>query len=314
MKYRLNCFFIILISLTLVFLLAGCDNNKKGTSIPETYSLTIDIIGDGTVTKTPDKESYEKNEKVTLKAVPAEWHNFAFWEGTYNLSKPETVIVMEKDTHLKANFGRIYKLLYFNDNEGWPVEEDDITKLALTDDGRYAITMKEENFIQRITMDIEVNNLYGEIELQFAKTDFYPGAGLVFNDTGTVFHFLEANHGGKYYIKKATIIDTGSINVNTVSSGNIPDYKKGELLKLAYSKKGSVYNLYINGYYVDHIEIDDIEPAFQLLAISGKEAPFTVYFDNLKILNLDPYLFTQKNIVPAAIKNIIEVSSEIVNK
>lgn len=75
MRSRKSIFLSILIIFVLVFMLAGCDNGKKSTgtplpNVPETYSLKIDIIGEGNVKKTPDKEVYEKNDMVTLKAIP----------------------------------------------------------------------------------------------------------------------------------------------------------------------------------------------------------------------------------------------------
>lgn len=64
MRSRKSIFLSILIIFVLVFMLAGCDNGKKSTgtplpNVPETYSLKIDIIGEGNVKKTPDKEVYE---------------------------------------------------------------------------------------------------------------------------------------------------------------------------------------------------------------------------------------------------------------
>jgi hypothetical protein len=62
MNYKKKVFLSITLLLILVF--AGCDNGKKSTgtplpNVPETYSLKIDIIGEGNVKKTPDKEVYE---------------------------------------------------------------------------------------------------------------------------------------------------------------------------------------------------------------------------------------------------------------
>ncbi|HPZ63012.1 MAG TPA: hypothetical protein PLF82_05490, partial [Halanaerobiales bacterium] len=191
MNYKKKVFLSITLLLILVF--AGCDNGKKSTgtplpNVPETYSLKIDIIGEGNVKKTPDKEVYEKNDMVTLKAIPAEDHDFAFWEGAIRSTEPERVIIMEKDIHLKANFGQIH---YFQNFKG----EDEIfqnrnfinsdfIKEEITNE-KYALTMKKTNLFTRIKYfqpePLPVD-FYGEVDLEFGKTDSYTVAGFHFGE------------------------------------------------------------------------------------------------------------------------------------
>jgi uncharacterized repeat protein (TIGR02543 family) len=45
-----------------------------------TYSLTVET-GNGSVTKTPDKTTYNYGEQVTLQAVPNTGYHFSSWSG-----------------------------------------------------------------------------------------------------------------------------------------------------------------------------------------------------------------------------------------
>ncbi|MCA9950673.1 MAG: hypothetical protein KDE48_13570, partial [Anaerolineales bacterium] len=66
--------------------------------------LTIDIEGQGTVTKDPDKDEYLYAEEVELTAVPAADYLFAGWGGALSgISNPIT-LVMDGDKTVVANF------------------------------------------------------------------------------------------------------------------------------------------------------------------------------------------------------------------
>ncbi len=74
-----------------------------GTAPDQTYSLTI-TAADGTVTRSPDKASYEHGETVTLKAAPNKGHSFTNWLGDLSgIANPAT-LVMEADKSVIAGF------------------------------------------------------------------------------------------------------------------------------------------------------------------------------------------------------------------
>ncbi|MFY9495728.1 MAG: hypothetical protein WAP29_01265, partial [Halanaerobiales bacterium] len=179
MNYKKKVFLSITLLLILVF--AGCDNNNK------TYSLKIDTIGEGNVVKKPNKEVYKKNDKVSLEAIPARGYEFAFWEGSIKNTKPEPVIIMDKDKHLKANFGQIYYFQNFK-YEDEIFHDNESIKAEITNE-KYALTMKQANLFTRIK-SFQPKHLpvdfYGEVDLEFGKTDPYTVAG---------FHFGELEFG-----------------------------------------------------------------------------------------------------------------------
>ncbi|HHU91904.1 MAG TPA: hypothetical protein GXZ20_02045 [Halanaerobiaceae bacterium] len=316
MNYKKKVFLSITLLLILVF--AGCDNNNK------TYSLKIDTIGEGNVVKKPNKEVYEKNDMVTLKAIPAEDHDFAFWEGAIRSTEPEPVIIMDKDKHLKANFGQKYHFEDFKDED--EIFHDNESIKAERTNEKYALTMKRANLFTRIKSfqpePLPVD-FYGEVDLEFGKTDSYTVAGFHFGELEsdniiTVYNseekhikgkyrLLLVNTEGKYIIKETEVYEpiTEENDVKyeqyqkynempIIEQGEIPGFEKDKPIKLAFSKKGDLYSFYVNGLETEQVvDSENMKPVFYLLALHTKDSrevlkeEVTVYFDNYKILSLD---------------------------
>lgn len=74
---------------------------------PSGYKLSLDILGEGSVTRNPDNSSYEEGSAVTVTAVPAQGWKFENWstEGISNKENPLN-IVMDTDKKVNAVFSR----------------------------------------------------------------------------------------------------------------------------------------------------------------------------------------------------------------
>ena len=84
---------------------AICDMGAyEYASYPATFSLTIDIVGSGSIAKNPDKSEYLWGEVVTLTPIPDPDWVFIGWGGDASgMDNPLTITIYE-DTNITANF------------------------------------------------------------------------------------------------------------------------------------------------------------------------------------------------------------------
>jgi len=68
------------------------------------YTLKITKTDGGSVSKTPDKEKYAENEKVTIKATADADYNFYRWSGDASGSNTTITVTMTKDLEVDATF------------------------------------------------------------------------------------------------------------------------------------------------------------------------------------------------------------------
>ena len=72
--------------------------------IKKTYSLTIEVVGQGTVTKNPDKVTYSHGDIVELTANPAQDWSFTGWSGDLSGSTNPVNITMNGNRTVTATF------------------------------------------------------------------------------------------------------------------------------------------------------------------------------------------------------------------
>jgi len=75
------------------------------------YTLTVNIVGSGSVTKNPDQATYAYNTLVTLTAVPADGWDFAGWSGAVSGTTNPTTVTMASNKTVTATFLPKYNLL-----------------------------------------------------------------------------------------------------------------------------------------------------------------------------------------------------------
>jgi len=69
----------------------------------KSYSLTVTAT-DGSVTKSPDRASYDHGDTVTVEAVPSAGHSFTNWSGDLSGSTNPARLLMEADKSVAAGF------------------------------------------------------------------------------------------------------------------------------------------------------------------------------------------------------------------
>ena len=71
---------------------------------PTLYTLTVTIVGEGTVTKNPDQTTYTYGTDVTLTANPAEGYKFNGWSGDASGTQLTTVVEVADNMEVTATF------------------------------------------------------------------------------------------------------------------------------------------------------------------------------------------------------------------
>jgi uncharacterized repeat protein (TIGR02543 family) len=70
----------------------------------EQYTLTVNIVGNGSVTKNPDQPTYTYNTPVALNAIPDSCWSFAGWSDDLSGTENPTTIVMNGNKTVTATF------------------------------------------------------------------------------------------------------------------------------------------------------------------------------------------------------------------
>ena len=83
---------------------AGCyEYVSSGPPAQQTYSLNV-AAEHGTVTKSPNKASYNSGETVTLQAAPNTGYDFTSWSGDASGTNTSVTITMNSNKSVTANF------------------------------------------------------------------------------------------------------------------------------------------------------------------------------------------------------------------
>jgi uncharacterized repeat protein (TIGR02543 family) len=80
------------------------DTNVTATFVPIEYTLTVNVTGNGTVSKNPDQATYHYGDVVQLTAVPATGWQFAGWSGDLNGGNNPGSLTITGDTNVTATF------------------------------------------------------------------------------------------------------------------------------------------------------------------------------------------------------------------
>ena len=86
---------------------SGFSNEVSGAAtipISTQYTLTANIIGSGSVSKNPDKSTYNPGEQVTLTATPGSGYSFGNWSGDASGTTNLVTLTMNGNKTVTANF------------------------------------------------------------------------------------------------------------------------------------------------------------------------------------------------------------------
>lgn len=122
-----------LLVLTLGFLV-GCSSDSNSIIDTTQYTLSVSTTGEGTVEKSPNKNYYSLNEKVTLTANAADGWVFSNWEGSYTGANNPATVTMDGDLDIIAVFTQSAT------GEGW-IGEPELSKTTIAENQEYEINL-----------------------------------------------------------------------------------------------------------------------------------------------------------------------------
>lgn len=118
---------------------AGRIDVRKAVKIAQEYTITLEKGGEGTVTKDPEKESYEFEEEVLLTAEPEENWIFSHWSGDVESTKNPLTVLMDSNKNIEAHF----------------LEEKYILTIDIEGEGIVNIAPEKLAYVQDELVDIE---------------------------------------------------------------------------------------------------------------------------------------------------------------
>jgi uncharacterized repeat protein (TIGR02543 family) len=149
------------------------DKTVTANFVPAEYTLTVNVVGNGTVTKDPDQATYEYGDSVELTANPASGWLFSGWSGDLaGMINPDTVNITG-DTTVTATFVEDVPgtIIYLGDVGSGSIKEES-ADLTITTDApvaegdaiiiSYAIGPHPD---LEVTVTDSVGNTYEQIEL-----------------------------------------------------------------------------------------------------------------------------------------------------
>ncbi|NIS82041.1 MAG: hypothetical protein GTO14_17960, partial [Anaerolineales bacterium] len=98
---------IVLLTCTSIILLSTMFSLSVIASVSgqlDEYSLTVNVVGSGSVSKTPDQATYTYGTVVTLTAVADVGWTFSSWSGDLTGSTSPDTITMDGDKTVTATF------------------------------------------------------------------------------------------------------------------------------------------------------------------------------------------------------------------
>ncbi|MEJ2722092.1 MAG: InlB B-repeat-containing protein, partial [bacterium] len=94
------------------------------------HELTLNVVGAGSVAKSPDQATYADGDTVLVSAFPDSGWVFAGWSGGLTGAENPDTIIMTSDTTVTANFSQIFNLAINVNGEGSVVASPDTTRFV----------------------------------------------------------------------------------------------------------------------------------------------------------------------------------------
>ena len=251
------------------------------------YTLTININGNGAVSKNPDENPYEENTQVTLTPNPANGWRFDHWEGDLTGSTNPVQITMDSDKNITAVFVEIqyYTLTVTTQGNGSvsknpnanPYEENTVVTLTANPDSGWRFDHWEGSLTgitnpKQITMisNKSVKAVFVEIQYYTLTTNVNGNGSISKSPNSAEYRegttvTLTANPDAGWQFKNWSGDLTGStnpknivMNSNKNVTANFAKIPARLLLSDGTFGTNSVVSIYVTAEYIEGVNSFDI--------------------------------------------------------
>ncbi|MDR9365980.1 MAG: FISUMP domain-containing protein, partial [Balneolaceae bacterium] len=140
-KEKMNRAFQILMVISAMSVWGVSCSSDTSSSTPEIYTLTISVVPEEAGSVTPEEGQFEEGEWVEVIAENNKDWVFSKWSGDQSGSLPETLVIIDSDKNLVANFeegvtdidGNGYKTVTIGEQE-WMAQNLRTTRYANGDE------------------------------------------------------------------------------------------------------------------------------------------------------------------------------------
>ncbi|WP_367363485.1 PEGA domain-containing protein [Mesotoga sp.] len=147
------------------------DESVNVTLTKKTYTLAVNIVGQGTVTKNPDKAAYTHGEVVQLTANPADNWNFTGWSGDLAGSTNPESITMNSDKTVTANFSIVQYTITASAGAGGTISPSGQVKVNHGSNQSFSISANTGYDIQDVKVDGATEGAIGSYTFSNVTSD-----------------------------------------------------------------------------------------------------------------------------------------------
>jgi len=147
------------------------DESVDVTLTKKTYTLTVNTVGEGTVTKNPDKATYTHGEVVQLTANPADNWNFTGWSGDLAGSANPETITMNSDKTVTANFSIVQYTITASAGTGGTISPSGQVKVNHGSNQSFSISANTGYDIQDVKVDGATEGAIGSYTFSNVTSD-----------------------------------------------------------------------------------------------------------------------------------------------
>ncbi|MBI3194473.1 MAG: VCBS repeat-containing protein, partial [Ignavibacteriae bacterium] len=207
----------------------------NGWPLPITYTLDYTVMGNGTVTKNPERASYDPGEVVSLKATPSDCYSFFGWSGDTTTTSDTIDVTMNSNKTFTATFAQNSYTIDATSGSNGTISPSGSVMVSCGSDTTFLFTPDANYHVDSVIVDsVEVDSMisytFNNVRTNHTiRVTFTPNPGSI---SGMKFNDVNANgvkDENESGISSWTIfidtdddgvLDESETNVTTNNNGN----------------------------------------------------------------------------------------------